>query len=271
MAQKSRPKTGPRRTGAPRPETAALGQPAGPSQQVAPTAGRGQIPAQSPTIGTPATARLPSGPARSGKAATASSTASPLRRQEQRRRSQGKATSPNRRPGVVAAGALVAVLVIVAAVVTRSILSGPTVRLNQTEQPPSAAGIHVAVGSSIQYEYNPPSSGPHYPSPANWGIYPQALPPGTWVHNLEHGGIVLLYQCPSSCADVQAQLQTVYSQLPQEQQFHERKVVLTPYANLDHLLRIQAWGWTMSLDTVDTAAIDAFYNEHVDKGPEQIP
>lgn len=44
-----------------------------------------------------------------------------------------------------------------------------------------------------------------------------------------------------------------------------------PYANLDHLFRVQAWGWTMPLDSVDTASINAFYQEHVNKGPEQIP
>ncbi len=143
-------------------------------------------------------------------------------------------------------------------------------KLNETYQAPTAGGIHVAQGSAISYAYNPPSSGPHYPSPTNWGFYKQAVPAGTWVHNLEHGGIVVLYQCSGTCTDVQAQLQTLYSQLPTESQFQERKVVITPYPNLDHRLRIQAWGWTMPLDTVDTQAIDAFYNEHVDKGPEQV-
>ena len=59
--------------------------------------------------------------------------------------------------------------------------------------------------------------------------------------------------------------------MPYDGQFNEKKVIITPYANLDHLVRLQAWGWTLPLDTVDTAAIDAFYHEHVNKGPEVIP
>ena len=205
------------------------------------------------------------------EAAGPSAAVAPLQRQAQRQRIRGKQTPPNRGKWVAAGIVLVFAVVLLAVIVARSVPFGPSVTSNETQQPPTAAGIHVAEGSTIQYQYTPPSSGPHYPSPANWGVYPQELAPGTWVHNLEHGGIVVLYRCPTACTDLQTQLQTLYSQLPQEQQFQERKVIITPYANLDHLLRVQAWGWTMPLDSVDSTAIDAFYQKHVDKGPEQIP
>jgi len=162
-------------------------------------------------------------------------------------------------------------VLIAAVLITRSVQTKPAVLKGEVQQTPSASGIHVAAGTTIHYDYNPPSSGPHYPTPASWGVYPTALAPGAWVHNLEHGGIVVLYQCPSTCTNVQAQMQSLYTQMPFDGQFNEKKVIITPYANLDHPVRVQAWGWTMPLDTVDTAAINAFYHEHVNKGPEVIP
>jgi hypothetical protein len=196
---------------------------------------------------------------------------SPQRRQEQRQRGRAPQRASSRSKVAAAAAALLLAVVVVVALIVRNMQSSPGVKLNETRQPPTAGGIHVAEGTTIHYDYNPPSSGPHYPSPASWGVYPQPLAPGTWVHNLEHGGIVVLYQCPSSCAALQAQLQALYTQMPFDGQFQEKKAIITPFSNLDHLLRVQAWGWTMPLDTVDTAAIDAFYREHVNKGPEVIP
>ena len=60
------------------------------------------------------------------------------------------------------------------------------------------------------------------PVPA--GVYgPQSqLPPGEWVHNLEHGYVVVAYRCPSGTpgtgdcisADEYAQLQAFHNQAP---------------------------------------------------------
>ena len=58
------------------------------------------------------------------------------------------------------------------------------------------AGQHVPDGSPINYASYPPASGPHYPAPASWGTYDSPLEEGRFVHNLEHGGIAILYKCP---------------------------------------------------------------------------
>jgi hypothetical protein len=265
MALKSRPNSGARKSGAPRrPEGTRSQQsrqgpiagPPGPvGQRVVPPPG-----GEGGSSGAPARVVRPAAPQ-----------GPPPRRQEQRQRGRAPQRPPGRSKLAAAGAAILLAIVVVVALIVRNAQSSPGVKLNETRQPPTAGGIHVAEGTSIHYDYNPPSSGPHYPSPASWGVYPQALAPGTWVHNLEHGGIVVLYQCPSSCAALQAQLQALYTQMPFDGQFQEKKVIFTPFPTLDHLLRVQAWGWTMPLDTVDTAAIDAFYREHVNKGPEVIP
>ena len=63
-------------------------------------------------------------------------------------------------------------------------------------------GMHVPVGTPIEWTTNPPASGTHYPSWSGWDrIYP-ALERGFYLHNAEHGGIVLLYNCPAGCPEV---------------------------------------------------------------------
>ncbi|MBD2449999.1 DUF3105 domain-containing protein [Nostoc sp. FACHB-152] len=61
---------------------------------------------------------------------------------------------------------------------------------------PDLGQQHVEVGTSVTYNSNnsnPPTSGPHYPYPAAWGIY--VYPPADefLVHNLEHGGVIISY------------------------------------------------------------------------------
>jgi hypothetical protein len=64
------------------------------------------------------------------------------------------------------------------------------------------AGTHVPFASVIEWSTNPPVTGSHYPSWAGWDRHYQQLDRGFYVHNAEHGGIVLLYNCPTGCQDV---------------------------------------------------------------------
>jgi Protein of unknown function (DUF3105) len=62
---------------------------------------------------------------------------------------------------------------------------------------------HVFPGTKIVYPFCAPTSGSHYSSPGRGPVRndvygPEAeQAPGGWVHNLEHGAIVVLYRCPS--------------------------------------------------------------------------
>jgi hypothetical protein len=228
--------------------------------------------AQTPVAAPPA----PVAPAQPNPTPTAGSAdASSLSRREQRllqqQRERERLAAGRRRQLLIWSGGGAALVVGIVVLIVALVRLNTHPTLPETYQPASGVNDHVAPGTSIQYKYEPPSSGEHYPSPANWGDYPQGLATGTWVHNLEHGGIVVLYRCPSDCSALQQQLAALYNQIPVESKFQERKLVITPYPTLDQPVRVQAWGWTMPLQSVDTSLIDAFYNEHVDKGPEQIP
>ncbi|MFL5318889.1 MAG: DUF3105 domain-containing protein, partial [Myxococcaceae bacterium] len=69
---------------------------------------------------------------------------------------------------------------------------------------PGGSATHVATCSdpSCGNGANPPTGGPHCPSPLACRSYPDAQPVCNWVHNLEHGHVALLFNCPSGCTDV---------------------------------------------------------------------
>lgn len=67
---------------------------------------------------------------------------------------------------------------------------------------PAEAGVHMPIGTAIEWSSNPPVTGAHYPIWAAWDRHYQQLDRGYYVHDLEHGGVVLLYNCPDGCPDV---------------------------------------------------------------------
>jgi len=130
---------------------------------------------------------------------------------------------------------------------------------------------HIPDTQQPQYAHYPPASGPHYDAPANWGTYDQPLPEGRWVHNLEHGGIVILFKCPSNCPDLVQQLKDFYAAAPQSKAWKEVKLVVTPYDHMEHQLAVVAWDWIDEMDSFDSARLLKFYNAHLDRGPEDAP
>jgi len=132
---------------------------------------------------------------------------------------------------------------------------------------------HVAEGTPIVYDSRPPIGGPHY---ARWyphyGVIEQQVLPGYWVHNLEHGAIVLLYNCPAGCPALVAQLRSLYPQLPlgQNPLNGSPRLLVLPDTNMDHQLAVIAWDHLLELDHFDKAQIVAFYKEFVDRGPECV-
>lgn len=127
---------------------------------------------------------------------------------------------------------------------------------------------HVATGAQVTYTYCPPASGRHY---AAQGVAPigarvygpsDAVIPEGWVHNLEHGGLVILYK--GDTAD-QTALRAAYDAIgpspvcgfppggqspgPVVARFDD---MLWPYAAM-------VWGRVLPLETLDIPAILEFY------------
>ena len=128
---------------------------------------------------------------------------------------------------------------------------------------------HVAEGSAINYRNNPPASGPHYPVWLRWAEYSQVIPRGYWVHNLEHGGIIVLYR-PDAPAEVIRQITDAYRAIPDDPLCGHKRAALVPDPQLPRLTAVVAADYALPGDTVDAAAVRAFAVARRGHGPEQL-
>jgi Protein of unknown function (DUF3105) len=142
------------------------------------------------------------------------------------------------------------------------------------QEQPLAAGIHVTTCTAIEYATNPPSSGEHYPVWADFGVYDFPLPRGFWVHNLEHGAVVVTYNCPAGCADEVAQATAWLAKLTPDAACPggPARVLLVPDPKLDVRWAASSWGFTLRADCFDAATFTDFYLMHAGQpvAPEYV-
>ena len=123
---------------------------------------------------------------------------------------------------------------------------------------------HVNPGTPVTYATLPPTSGSHWPSPAapvKAGVYDQPVPFEATTHNLEHGGIVIVYNGLST-AEADQLKQFVRDTIAKTKY---AKVLVMPYAGLKGAkVTATAWRWRLNLDTVDTASLLKFIAVHYD-------
>lgn len=135
-------------------------------------------------------------------------------------------------------------------------------------------GIHVTECSHIDYSTNPPSSGRHYSVWAAYQTYDFPVPRGYWVHCLEHGAVVITYNCPEGCADEVAQVEALIASLPSDPRCTpvglDHQVVITPDPLLDTRWAMSSWGKTLRASCIDEAAFKEFYESNSAFGPEDI-
>jgi hypothetical protein len=141
---------------------------------------------------------------------------------------------------------------------------------------------HEPVCSYIEYFTNPPSSGNHYPIWAAYKTYTTPVPDGFYVHNLEHGAIVLTYNCAlydgdgGACdADI-ASAQAMLDGLPTDPDCVAQgspvplRTLMTPDPALDVPFAASSWGWTLRARCFDPVVFGAFAAAHADRGREDI-
>jgi hypothetical protein len=139
--------------------------------------------------------------------------------------------------------------------------------------------VHVVEGTAITYNHNPPTSGCHYSlgfgkAPIAPGVYTASntnLTPGYWVHNLEHGYIVVTYNCPAGCLSDLQSLNTWYHTLPPDPAGHVSyaKFIVVPYSAQKEKWDIESWDWFDPMgSTLNLNEVKKFYDNHVNQAPE---
>lgn len=135
----------------------------------------------------------------------------------------------------------------------------------------SAGQTHIDDGTTPpagSYTSIPATSGPHWGSPANWGVYPNPVPEAQVIHNLEHGGIVIWYDPTRLPAEDVADLASFVRTEVDGTRF---KFILSPWAGEDfgHAIAVTAWTRLLYLDEVDMDQVRAFADRYYQRlGPE---
>ncbi|HET6584512.1 MAG TPA: DUF3105 domain-containing protein [Nannocystaceae bacterium] len=126
---------------------------------------------------------------------------------------------------------------------------------------------HVVEGSDVEWQSDPPSSGPHYPTWATYDEHDEVVPRGNWVHNLEHGAIVLGYRCNDDCEPELDVLRDVLAARP------ELRILLTPDPFLpgDERFSAISWTWIYRFDAPELETLLCFADQHENHAPENIP
>lgn len=141
--------------------------------------------------------------------------------------------------------------------------------------PPLLPATHVSIGTDVTYNSNPPSSGPHYPLWAAFREYDQPVDRRFYVHDLEHGAVVLAYKCKTAaeCPQMVEGFRKVIANIKTDPLCESPvrvRYVLTPDPLLETNVAIAAWGFTYTADCLDVPTLSAFANENYGKGPEDF-
>lgn len=134
---------------------------------------------------------------------------------------------------------------------------------------PNEGWVHVAEGTPLTYLHNPPASGPHYPVWARYQAYTTALVRPYWVHNLEHGAIVLVYRPDAPSALVSA-LTDTFRALPNDPECGHPRSLLTPDPQLARPVSAIAANFVLEGDCVSPDQIRTFALAHRNHSPEDI-
>jgi hypothetical protein len=143
------------------------------------------------------------------------------------------------------------------------------------ESHPDEGAVHIPCVDATDYQTSPPSSGNHYACWAAYQTYAAPIPWGNLVHSLEHGAIVIVYNCPDGCDDDVANIQSFIAGLPLDANcgptLGKDRMILMPDPTLVGVrFAASAWTWTLRADCFDPAAFRQFFDDHYDHGREII-
>lgn len=162
---------------------------------------------------------------------------------------------------------------------------------------------HVPDGTQVNYNSNPPTSGPHFEEWVKAGIYDKPVTDGHLVHSLEHGYVILSYNCTfqqagwrvgntvfaheedtngspegvielgmeelptgwqsEDCKKLVSDLTAIYDQKQQ------KKMIIIPRPALDSKIALTAWTRIDKFNEFDKDRIIKFIDAYRDKGPEK--
>lgn len=118
----------------------------------------------------------------------------------------------------------------------------------------------TSLDEKIKYSENPPTSGRHYQTPLDWGVYDTEERAEKFVHNHEHGHVVITYKGLSG-----AEKQQLLGYVARDP-FH--LVVLPRSKNPKNGVYFTTWEARLYCRKPSAPALQEFVKQYRDQGPE---
>lgn len=132
---------------------------------------------------------------------------------------------------------------------------------------------HIPEGQlASDHNSDPPTSGEHYSQPAEAGFYEEAPADEYLVHNLEHGYIVVYYNCEpldeSECASLKNDLQEAMADAGVGPVTRTPKIIVAPRPGMENLITYTSWGRMYRVDQFDRDEFALFVEQNREISPE---
>lgn len=194
------------------------------------------------------------------------------REAEERRAAEQRKAALKRNLATFGTAIVVAAVVVVAIFMQRESESPENVGVaaaeancGEIEEFEEQGANHIPVGEPHEpYSSSPPTSGPHYEVPADTAFFAEQLPPEQFVHNLEHGQIVIWYH-PDAPAETISAIEGLVDQETQA-------TAAVPYTDIEspYQFVLSAWGALQRCEHVSQKVVNDFRREYQGQGPEQL-
>ncbi|MCI0607840.1 MAG: DUF3105 domain-containing protein [Anaerolineae bacterium] len=138
---------------------------------------------------------------------------------------------------------------------------------------PVMGSQHIQDGEQHEpYNSDPPTSGPHYVEPAKPGFYDEALLDEQLVHNLEHGYVIIWYNCTgleeTACETLKEEIRGMMDQAGTVGLSSATKLIAVPRLSLPGPIAATSWGRLYKPETFNADELLTFIKEFRNKAPE---
>ena len=135
---------------------------------------------------------------------------------------------------------------------------------------------HRTPCTDIAYPFYPPSAGPHFSQWASFNTYSAPIPWGFLVHSLEHGAVILLYNCASAtdCDAVRAEFASIITDhgldpLCRDEDWSSR-IIVVPDPTLSVPIAAVAWRNVYQATCLDSPSLRSFVDAHYGMATESL-
>ena len=133
--------------------------------------------------------------------------------------------------------------------------------------------FHIQPGEPHEpYNSDPPTSGQHWVEPAEAGFYSSAPADEQLIHNLEHGYVVIYYNCTaldeSRCTALKDGIRDTMAEAGNTELTRTPKTIAAPRPGMDAQVAATSWGRLYKSSELDRQELLTFIQDFRNLAPE---